>query len=360
MRLSNLLVAAGVLFATVAGHAQDASSPQSGYEGVVKPSKEVVLKPPVEGRIASLLVEEGETVSGGDHLTLTADNEKGATTVKLRVEGLRSLPLEKGAKILIGDHTEIFTVTADPPAIGDGGTVEVKITPALPAAAEGGEGVETLLARMNDAVQQKRLAAAELRAQRDAERKRAKASLAEAKLRLKQIREAFEKNAANKSEVQRRRYKRDQAAAQLDAAEEQAALSRASLALERTKLERYRITAPFDGQVVRIRAEAGAAMIQNDPIMKIAKLDPLEAKFTLPIEVYGELERGKTYRLVPAENAPVQKEALSGRLKTVSPLIQYASETFRCVFTIQNPGRKLPAGFSVTLDRAAVGKTAKR
>ena len=85
---------------------------------------------------------------------------------------------------------------------------------------------------------------------------------------------------------------------------------------------------------------------ETDKILILADLDPLEAQLNLPVQMYGKLTVGETYTLVADDLIGGE---LKGRLKTISPIIDTASQTFRCVFSIPNPGLRLPAGFTVHL-----------
>ncbi len=204
------------------------------------------------------------------------------------------------------------------------------------------------VARMHDGIQRAALAVAELRVQNDAEMRQAQLALEEARILYERFVEAYEKDAASEWEVRRTKLKRDQAAAQLDALKEQRELAKANLKLERERLDRYTLRAPFAGLVVREGAELGATLANADPVISIIALDPLEAEVHLPVEVYGQLQPGDDARL--RAGAPVH-ETLEARVKTVDPLIDPASRTFRCVFTIDNPDGRMPSGFNVTLVR---------
>ena len=116
--------------------------------------------------------------------------------------------------------------------------------------------------------------------------------------------------------------------------------------LEEQRRARYDIRAPFDGTVISILSEAGAMLSETDRILGLAQLDPLEARLNLPVELFGQLTIGQRYTLLADE--PINGE-LVGTLKTVSPIIDTASQTFLCVFTIENPEGRLPAGFTVYL-----------
>ena len=90
--------------------------------------------------------------------------------------------------------------------------------------------------------------------------------------------------------------------------------------------------------------EGKVAVIEGDDIL--ADLDTLEAQLNLPVEMYGQLEMGRAYRFIARQ--PVNRE-IDGKLRLVIPLIDTASQTFRCIFTIDNRKERLPAGFTVYL-----------
>ena len=202
------------------------------------------------------------------------------------------------------------------------------------------------LARMDDAVQRAAVTAARLRAEQTAELRRAKLAVEESEIQLERFEEAYEKDAASDWEVRRSRLQLRQAQAQLEALGEQRALAEANLALEWARLDRLTLTAPFDGRVVRRPAEPGATLSQSDPVIVLVDLDPLEAKLFLPATMYGELEVGQ--RVALRGGTPIDRR-LSGRVKTIDPIIDPASGTFRCVLVIDNADAAMPAGFTVTL-----------
>lgn len=213
---------------------------------------------------------------------------------------------------------------------------------------EEGQSVKAgdLLAKMDDSIQKVALAAARLRAADDSEIRRQKLLLAESDIQLERMVGLEKSGAAQEWEVRRTRLQRDATAAALESAEAQKRLAEENVRLEESRLLRYELRAPFDGTVVRIDTEAGATLTNRDPILTLFNFDPLEAVMFLPVDLYGKLKPGADYRF--AAEAPVDRE-LTGKLKTVEAVIDSASRTFRCVFTIQNSDHSLPAGFTLRL-----------
>lgn len=213
-----------------------------------------------------------------------------------------------------------------------------------------------ILASMDDRVQLVRVKAAELKSDATAELRRLQFALQEGEILLDRIQTTFRQGAASEWEVRRTQLQRDQAIAALDAEKERHKLALQELSLEKEVLEQLRVRAPFDGVIVRIATEAGASLTDNDQIMSMVSLHPLEADMFLPTELYGKLKIGQKYTM--RASTPINRE-LVGTLKTIEPVIDSASNTFRCVFTIPNEDLSLPAGFLVRLIWPQPEKTAQ-
>ncbi len=203
-----------------------------------------------------------------------------------------------------------------------------------------------VLAKMDGRLQKVVVEAARLRAQSTAEMDRAELDIEDAQMTLERITAAFELSAANELEVRRAQIMLGVAQAAHAAAQDNKALAKVNMRLEEQRLERYQIRAPFDGTVIEVIAEPGEMLNDNENVLLLADLDTLEGLLYLPIELFGRRKVGERYVLIADE--PVNDE-LTWELKTVNPLIDTASRTFHCVFSLENPGAALPAGFTVRL-----------
>ena len=202
------------------------------------------------------------------------------------------------------------------------------------------------IARMDDGIQKAAVALAQLRADNSAQIRQATLALEEADILLQRFTEAFVQDAASDWEVRRTKLQRDQAKAQLDALGEEKAMAQANLQLEIERFNRFTIQAPFDGRIIRKAVEPGATLTRSDPVAILVDLDPLEAELHLPAELYGQLKVGAMLRL--SAGTPIDRE-LTAKVKTVDPIIDPASRTFRCVFVVDNPQSQMPAGFTAVL-----------
>ena len=72
----------------------------------------------------------------------------------------------------------------------------------------------------------------------------------------------------------------------------------------------------------------------------------------LPSRMYGQVRTGQTLPLLAG--TPIGGN-LNGKVMSTSPVINSASNTFRCVVDIENPQTRLPAGFSVIVSQQSNG-----
>lgn len=203
------------------------------------------------------------------------------------------------------------------------------------------------LAMMDDGLQRVAVRSAQLEAESDTAIANAKLVLEDAQIQLDRIRESEDKGAASEWEVRRAALQVEVETAKLKQANEQQELAKVNLELERERLKRYGVLAPFAGRVLRVEAEAGASLTQQDPILSLVALDPLEAEFHLPATTYGVLRTGEQYGLSLANG---DGPPIAARLINVDPVIDPASQTFRAVFEIDNADESMPAGFPVFLN----------
>ena len=214
---------------------------------------------------------------------------------------------------------------------------------------KGGDRVKTgqILAVMDNRVAKAAVSAARAAADRTAEVDYSKHALALARSLFARHKALQDAQAGAEFELEQARAQRDQAEATLASALEAQLQAKRSLELEEARLGVHNIRAPFDGEIVRIGATVGTTLTPSDKLLTIVCLDSLEAELHLPLELFGALHPGKSYRLWAF--APVDRP-IRARLASASPMIDTASKTFRCLFTIDNRDRQLPAGFGVRFD----------
>ncbi|MFN8710709.1 MAG: efflux RND transporter periplasmic adaptor subunit [Planctomyces sp.] len=204
---------------------------------------------------------------------------------------------------------------------------------------------ETLIS-LDDRLVQAQVNAARLEAEQRATIQRTEAAFRLAERRLKRLEQAGLKNASAAFEIEEAKSLAEQAEADRDAAREAKALAAASLRMAEEQLRRNSICAPFDGVVVQVHQKVGATVDSTLPVVTLSDLSVLEVELYVPVDQFGTIAAGRTVRVMAG--APVNRELMM-TVKSVSPVIDSASATFRCLLMIENQDLSLPAGFSVTL-----------
>ena len=205
------------------------------------------------------------------------------------------------------------------------------------------------LVSLDDRLAQAQVEASRREAAQVAMLERAELAYQQAERRLSRLEQAALQNATAAFEIEEARSLKEQSRADRDAAKEAIAVAEANLTMAEEQLRRNTIYAPFDGVIVQIHQKQGAAVDASLPVVTLASLDTLEVEMYVPSDRFGSIRNGSTVKL--SAGAPVNTD-LSAKVCSVSPVIDSASNTFRCVLQIDNTAAGLPAGFSVVLTNA--------
>ena len=105
-------------------------------------------------------------------------------------------------------------------------------------------------------------------------------------------------------------------------------------------LKRRIIRSPIDGVVVERLLSAGER-VENEPILKLAQIDPLNVEVIAPVTLFGSVKIGNRIEVNPEK--PV-KGTFIGHVKIVDRVIDAASGTFGFRIELPNENFALPAG----------------
>jgi len=202
------------------------------------------------------------------------------------------------------------------------------------------------LVTLDDRVPRARLAAATVEANLTGSLRRAQVDQKMAQSRLNRLRSALQRGAGANFELEEAEGVLEQAMAAVEQQEDELKAAEANRQLAEAQLSQYTISAPFDGVVTEIHRKSGA-IDPSQLIVTVANLDSLEVEMHLPSRLVGRVQPGQAIAL--KASAPISN-VVSSSVLSVSPIINSASNTFRCLLKIENPQTKLPAGFSVVLD----------
>lgn len=203
------------------------------------------------------------------------------------------------------------------------------------------------LVELDSRVEQATVALALAKSENTAELESRRESMDLAKKRLVRFRGLFESNNVSKQQLEdaeseaviaemnwyRARENQISAELELDEAE-------AILALKT-------ITSPLSGVVVDRLVSSGELVTEDDPILRLASLDPLHVELILPASEFGQIKPGSLAKIYP--EMPVGSEFI-GRVDIVDALIDAASGTFGVRVELANPDYVVPAGLSCSVD----------
>lgn len=204
--------------------------------------------------------------------------------------------------------------------------------------------VGQMLVQLDDAVPQARLAAAQVETELKGAMRRAEVELRRSQHRLQRISGVPSRALAN-YEIQEAQIAVEQAEAFVEQQADTLKTALATRQLAKAQLDQFSILAPINGVVTEVHIKAGA-VDPSAPILTISDLSVLEIEMHVPARYFGKIKPGTT---LPLEaSAPVNRRVTS-EVMSVSPIIDSASDTFRCLLSIKNADLALPAGFRVNL-----------
>lgn len=128
-------------------------------------------------------------------------------------------------------------------------------------------------------------------------------------------------------------------------------MAKKELELKRQELALRTVSSPISGVVVDRFLDKGE-YVNVDPVLRLAKLDPLHVDLLLLSDYFGSIEVGQELFI---SAAPALEEPRIAMVSIVDPLIDPASSTFRVQLVMNNPGNAIPAGLRCIARRADAG-----
>lgn len=123
-------------------------------------------------------------------------------------------------------------------------------------------------------------------------------------------------------------------------AEDDIQLNDLELSRAETALDLRRIRSPIDGVVVARLLDPGEHL-ENQPLLRIVKLDPLYVEAILPMRLFGKVKPGMSASVFPELN---DGPALVATVLLVDPMGDAGSGTFGARLSLPNPQETIPAG----------------
>lgn len=110
------------------------------------------------------------------------------------------------------------------------------------------------------------------------------------------------------------------------------------------QVNRCRIVAPFDGQVVKRRAQAFESVAQGAPLMDVVNNRVLEINLLIPSRLLSVLKPGLPFIFTPDETG----KPLHAKVTRLGARIDESSQTLSLTGTLEKPDSSLIAGMSGT------------
>ncbi len=126
----------------------------------------------------------------------------------------------------------------------------------------------------------------------------------------------------------------------MDEAKTMSAIAEAEYKHAYEALRRMKISSPINGVVVELFLSPGE-YVENQPIMKLAEINPLKIEVILPLDKYGSVRVGTKARVIP--ESPIRGEYLA-TVVIVDRVVDAASGTFGVRLSLANPSQRLPSG----------------
>jgi len=127
-----------------------------------------------------------------------------------------------------------------------------------------------------------------------------------------------------------------------DEIETQSVISDLELLEAREGLNMRTIRSPLDGVVVE-RFLSPGEYVQENPVVKLAQINPLNVEVIAPVALFGSVDVGSTAQLELAEPLGGNYEV---RVVVVDRVIDAASGTFGIRLELPNPGNRIPSGLN--------------
>ena len=201
-----------------------------------------------------------------------------------------------------------------------------------------------VLARLRSHVEAASLRVARARAQADADVRAAQANYEYMKQQQRRSEELFQKNFISAQALEKSSAEAKLAAEKLAQAQEQRDVLNREVELAQAQLELRAIRAPFSGVIVDRYVSVGER-IEDKPMFRISRVNPLRVEVVVPAAMFGTIESGMIAKVTP--DLP-NMDSVDAKVVLVDNFVDAASNTFRVRALLENEDGRIPAGLRCT------------
>jgi RND family efflux transporter MFP subunit len=159
------------------------------------------------------------------------------------------------------------------------------------------------------------------------------------------VQELFDSEAISAEKNDQAKTEVTMARAHLQKARENRALAKLDLERARAQLDQRTIKSPISGIIVE-RFVAPGEFVDNQPLIRVAQMDPLRVEVILPAKMFRQIKPGMKADVIPEIYAD---GSYSSTVAIVDRVIDPASGTFGVRLELPNPDYRLPSGLKCTV-----------
>lgn len=212
-----------------------------------------------------------------------------------------------------------------------------------------------VIAVLRNNVDQAALTVAQSRATADAEEKAAQVNADFSKQRRVRAEELLRKAFISQQALDQAIAEDEVAKQKLSQAREQRRVLVHEATLARQRLDERTIRSPIDGIIVE-RYLAAGERVEEKPLVRVVKIDPLRVEAILPSALYGLITTGSVASIRPEMPNAVP---VTATVTLVDKVLDAASGTFRVRMRLPNRDGAVPAGLRCKAEFAALAQTDK-
>lgn len=202
-----------------------------------------------------------------------------------------------------------------------------------------------VIAELAAGVEKATVSLAKLRAAIQSEIKAGQINLAFEKRNKERIDSLYQKKAISFYQADEAARALELSTWQLQQAKELSQIRKLELQQAEEQLKQKTITSPIDGFVIQTFKSKGE-YVEDQAILQIAQLDPVNVEAILPIEVYGQVKVGMQAEIIPEI---FTSQRLKGEVTVVDRTGDAASGTFGIRLSLPNPDYSLLTGLKCEL-----------
>ena len=158
--------------------------------------------------------------------------------------------------------------------------------------------------------------------------------------KLERLEKLYQKNAVSFNDRDEADTEAAMAAMALEKAKSDKKIAQLKLQLALAELDQKTVRSPIAGVVVERFVMPGES-VDDQPILKLAQIDPLRVEVIAPTELFGRIEKGMPAEIVPEVPADTVYQA---NVSVVDKVIDAASGSFMVRLALPNPDYTVVGG----------------